>query len=101
MNTITKPTESEQTLEILLEQQKALAASIAHIRLSKKKEAIEQCMALITAYSIEPHELKIKQKEKLTIEAKYKDPISGKTWSGRGKTPKWIKDTDRAAYLIK
>ncbi len=24
------------------------------------------------------------------VEAKFKDPVSGVTWSGRGKTPKWI-----------
>jgi DNA-binding protein H-NS len=25
-------------------------------------------------------------------DAKYQDPISGKTWSGRGKTPIWMKE---------
>lgn len=24
--------------------------------------------------------------------AKYRDPVSGKTWSGRGRRPAWIKD---------
>lgn len=32
---------------------------------------------------------------------KYKDPISGKTWSGRGSVPNWIKDKDRTPFLIK
>lgn len=25
------------------------------------------------------------------VPAKYKDPVSGKTWSGRGRTPLWVK----------
>ncbi|MES2149795.1 MAG: H-NS histone family protein [Pseudomonadota bacterium] len=31
---------------------------------------------------------------------KFKDPISGKTWSGRGSVPNWIKDKDRTQFLI-
>lgn len=34
---------------------------------------------------------------------KYRDPISGSTWTGRGVAPAWIKDVakeDRARYLI-
>ena len=33
--------------------------------------------------------------------AKYRDPASGKTWTGRGKPPDWIKDAeDRSTFLI-
>ena len=33
--------------------------------------------------------------------AKYKDPSSGKTWTGRGKPPLWIQGAkDRSAFLI-
>jgi len=32
---------------------------------------------------------------------KYRDPASGKTWTGQGKPPNWIKDvSDRTPYLI-
>lgn len=32
---------------------------------------------------------------------KYRDPASGKEWSGRGKPPNWIKDApDRSLFLI-
>lgn len=32
---------------------------------------------------------------------KYRDPVSGREWSGRGKPPNWIKDVaDRTKYLI-
>ena len=32
--------------------------------------------------------------------AKYRDPESGKTWTGRGKPPTWILGKDRASMLI-
>ncbi len=37
------------------------------------------------------------------VEPKYRDPQTGKTWSGRGVPPVWIKDIpkeDRGIYLI-
>jgi len=34
------------------------------------------------------------------VEPKYIDPVSGKTWTGRGKAPKWIDGKDRAPFLI-
>lgn len=38
--------------------------------------------------------------------AKYRDPKTGKTWSGRGRTPVWLREREengesRDAYLIK
>jgi DNA-binding protein H-NS len=33
--------------------------------------------------------------------AKYRDPVSGATWSGRARPPAWIKDAkDRSKFLI-
>ncbi|WP_153098887.1 H-NS family nucleoid-associated regulatory protein [Paraburkholderia hayleyella] len=34
------------------------------------------------------------------VAPKYRDPISGSTWSGRGKPPRWIAGQDRARFLI-
>lgn len=34
------------------------------------------------------------------VEPKYIDPVSGKTWTGRGKAPKWIDGQDRTPFLI-
>jgi len=33
---------------------------------------------------------------KKTIAPKYQDPASGKTWTGRGKPPRWLADAERA-----
>ena len=35
------------------------------------------------------------------VAAKYKNPSTGETWTGRGKAPKWIAGKDRTKFLIK
>lgn len=32
---------------------------------------------------------------RIALPAKYRDPISGDTWSGKGPSPKWIKDSGK------
>lgn len=32
--------------------------------------------------------------------AKYRDPETGKEWSGRGRPPKWLQDQDQSKFLI-
>ncbi|GLU34014.1 H-NS histone family protein [Trinickia caryophylli] len=34
------------------------------------------------------------------VAPKYRDPVSGSTWSGRGKPPRWIAGQDRDQFLI-
>ncbi|HEX3381858.1 MAG TPA: H-NS histone family protein [Paraburkholderia sp.] len=38
--------------------------------------------------------------KKAPLPAKYQDPKSGNTWSGRGKPPKWIVGKNRERFLI-
>lgn len=41
------------------------------------------------------------KKPTVTVEAKYRDPKTGATWSGRGRAPAWIKDAkNRNRFLI-
>ena len=38
---------------------------------------------------------------KPAVEPKYRDPATGKTWTGRGRTPDWLRDVpDRNQFLI-
>lgn len=38
---------------------------------------------------------------KKIVPMKFKDPVTGSLWSGRGKTPLWIKEKDRDQFLIR
>ena len=35
------------------------------------------------------------------VVAKYKNPVTGATWTGRGRAPLWINGKDKEEYLIK
>jgi DNA-binding protein H-NS len=34
------------------------------------------------------------------VAAKYRDPNSGQTWTGRGRSPKWLEGKDKKQFLI-
>jgi DNA-binding protein H-NS len=34
------------------------------------------------------------------VAPKYRDPATGQTWTGRGKTPRWLQDKNRDDFLI-
>lgn len=36
-----------------------------------------------------------------TVKVKYRDPDTGKTWTGRGRAPRWLGNRDKDEFLIK
>jgi DNA-binding protein H-NS len=81
-------------IEKKIEELKAQAEQVKH---EEKRQAIEACKAMILSYGVTAKDLgldKVKGKTGPTpgrkIAAKYKDPVSGALWSGRGKTPRWF-----------
>lgn len=41
------------------------------------------------------------EEKAVKVAAKYRDPVTGATWSGRARPPAWIKDAkDRSKFLI-
>lgn len=94
-------TEIEKKIEELKAQADAVKAQ-------EKSQAIEACKAMILSYGVTAKDLGLDKVKGKTgpapgrkIAAKYRDPQSGATWSGRGKTPKWINGAaDRSQYAI-
>jgi DNA-binding protein H-NS len=85
-----------------------LQAQAIKVKAEEKAQAISAARAMIDSYGITAKDLgldKVKAKSGPKtgnkIAAKYRDPSSGATWSGRGKTPKWIQiGVDRSRYAI-
>jgi DNA-binding protein H-NS len=85
-----------------------LQAQAARVKAEEKAQAIEAARAMIDSYGITAKDLGLDKAPKVKtgpkagnkIAAKYRDPQSGATWSGRGKTPKWINGADRSQYAI-
>jgi DNA-binding protein H-NS len=87
----------------LLKQREALQKQIDAAREEEVASAIETVRTTVNEYSLTPDHVFGKSKRILKAEirpAKYRDPASGSTWSGRGREPSWIKGQAREQFLI-
>ncbi len=70
-------------------------------RRSEQRAALETIRALIVEYELLPSDLGFDEspKQKASIGApKFRDPLTGATWSGRGRPPRWLEGKDRAQF---
>lgn len=68
----------------------------------ESKEALSTIKQLVETFGFTAQQVfPWKPEEKKKVQAKYYDPESGATWTGRGKAPKWIDGRDRSVYEIK
>ena len=75
-----------------------LQAQAERVKREEKQQAIDAARTMISAYGITAKDLGLDKAPKGKagpkpggkIPPKYKDPVSGALWSGRGKTPKWF-----------
>ncbi len=96
------------TLQDLIAQKLALEAQINAQIQKELADAIAQVKELVKAYGLTVADVfgsstsKVKTSEKVTnkVAAKYRDPLSGKTWSGRGLAPKWLAGKNKDDFLI-
>ena len=93
------------TLKELLQQQQALAAQIEEARKREIADAVAQVRSLIDQYQLTERDVfpsgrRACSRTASKVPPKYRDPITGKTWTGRGKAPKWIDGQDRTKFLI-
>ena len=96
------------TLQELIAQKEALEKLIADTRQTELAEAISQVKGLITTFGLTQEDIfgasrgtkKVKV-EGSKVAAKYRDPVSGKEWSGRGLAPKWLQGREKSEFLIK
>jgi DNA-binding protein H-NS len=89
----------------LLKQRESLEKQIAEARQKEIADAIGHIQRLIqehglTAQDIFPAGKARRSAPTAKVAAKYKNPLTGETWTGRGKAPKWIDGKDRAQFLI-
>ncbi|CAB5709332.1 H-NS histone family [Delftia tsuruhatensis] len=87
----------------LLQQRAEIEAKIAEVLKVEKGTAIAQVRELVRQYELTQEDLFGAGKRKASGSvgvAKYRDPATGATWTGRGKPPNWINGKDRTAFEI-
>ena len=85
-----------------------LQAQAEQVRREERQQAIDMAKTMISTYDITARDLGLDKAPKIKsgpkpgqkLTPKYRDPLSGATWSGRGKTPRWINGADRSQYAI-
>ena len=92
------------TYKQLTEQLAKVKAQMETARQKELASTIEQIKAQIAEYGITAEELGFSSKRTTSrksggLPPKYRDPKTGKTWSGRGRTPAWI-GKRREKFLI-
>jgi DNA-binding protein H-NS len=92
--------------EELQQKQAEIDRKLRERRQALKKAIIGQIVEVVQANDIPIEELvealgglKIKRKG-VKATQKYWNPVTGVTWSGRGKEPSWIRGKDRKKFLL-
>ncbi|WGS43413.1 H-NS histone family protein [Burkholderia sp. JSH-S8] len=92
------------TYKELKAQAEALAEKAEAARLAEFQAVLDEVRAKVVEYGITEKDIFGRQRgrsAKASVEAKYLDPKTGATWSGRGRAPAWIKDAkNRDRFLI-
>ena len=87
------------TLQELLHQQAALNQKISAIRIAERARAIGEVRALMAQHGLTAADVSaaysaahkgVTKTAGKKVAAKYRDPITGATWTGRGLQPKWM-----------
>ena len=97
-----------QTLKELLQQREALEKAIVQARQSEISAAVAQVRAIVAEYGLTAQDVfpgragktVVAKSSGNKVAAKYRDPATGQTWTGRGKAPKWIEGQAREQFLI-
>lgn len=97
------------SLKELMAQKEALEKQILATRESEYRDAITRVKAIVTEFGLSAGDVfggaaragRKSGKTGVKVAPKYRDPATGKTWSGRGVAPAWIKDRNRDDFLIR
>lgn len=89
------------TLQELLAQKEILEQQISQIKKLQREDALREARELVETYELTTDELFGKRKAAGQPAApKYRNPESGETWSGRGRTPRWLDGKNREDFAI-
>ncbi|ATF33890.1 MULTISPECIES: H-NS histone family protein [Burkholderia] len=88
-------------------QLRALNKEAEAARQRELSEVLLDIREAILRYEIRPEQifstwtrLRLPDKRRGPLPPKYRNPMTGETWSGRGRTPKWMSGLPRDEFLV-
>lgn len=97
---MSEPTTAGRSLEEIDKEIVALQQEKALVFKNESKQALAEVKQTIAKFKFTDKQVFSETKARAQAADKYRDPETGKTWSGRGREPKWIKDKNREHFLI-
>lgn len=91
------------TIAELKAQKEAIEQQIQEALKTERKAAIAKVHAIIAEFgltSVDVFGKKRTGKSKGSVAAKYRNPSTGATWSGRGRAPKWLEGKKREDFTV-
>ncbi|APY96263.1 H-NS histone family protein [Burkholderia pseudomallei] len=95
------------TYEELKAQLDALNKEAEAAKAREISTALSQIRETVLRYEIRPDQifpqwtrLRSPDKRRGPLPPKYRNPMTGETWCGRGRAPKWMSGSPREAFLI-
>lgn len=94
--------------QALLARKAELDRLIEQTRKAEVAGAIAEVRALVAEFGLTSDDVfggakaraKVSASKGTKVAAKYRDPATGATWTGRGRAPVWIADKDRSGFAI-
>ncbi|MEN8517874.1 H-NS histone family protein [Burkholderia sp. RS02] len=90
------------TYQTLLAQRAVLEAEIENAKAAARQTVLAEVKRMVVEFDLSAREIfgGNKARKHQSTRARYRDPESGATWSGRGRPPAWIDGKDRAPFEI-
>ena len=91
-------------VEMLKRQLAELDKRISVAWQQEQRAAIEHVRQVMNFFNLVPNQLRIDRRGTYNtrpLQMKYQDPVTGATWSGRGRAPSWIRNRSYNDFLIK
>lgn len=93
------------TYRQLLEKKAELELRIEEARRDEIREVVEDIRRRMQEYGLSAADLEERREQRKKNRSrpvpKYRDPLSGATWSGRGRRPRWFNDGDAERLAIR
>ncbi|MCA8274866.1 H-NS histone family protein [Burkholderia sp. AU30280] len=87
---------------------RTLQAQVELARKNEMENAVKDVQRIIAEFDLRPEDLfagiqcvPCRVRRRAPAIPKYRDPVSGAVWSGRGRTPRWMAGQDREKFLIR
>ena len=88
------------SLESLIEQRASIDKQIEEAKKSARKDAVKTVKELMAKHGLSFDDIARKGNSAgIKVTPKWKDPISGATWTGRGKKPLFIREAEANGTL--